>query len=154
MIKKITLTILLLLFLNNCGYQPIYSSKNVKFAVGELTTIGDKKVNKLLIKKLKIYNNNDDLSKIIYNLNITSESTKNISSKDTKGNPATFTLTLLVKLETKNSLGEKNSQSFKQYITYNNNNNKFDLRKYEDSIKENMAESINEDIIQYLQNLN
>ena len=154
MIKKITLTILLLLFLNNCGYQPIYSSKNVKFAVGELTTIGDKKVNKLLIKKLEIYNNDDDLSKIIYNLNITSESTKDISSKDTKGNPATFTLTVLVNLEIKNSLGEKNSQSFKQYTTYNNNNNKFDLRKYEDSIKENMTENINEDIIQYLQNLN
>ena len=96
----------------------------------------------------------NDLSKIIYNLNITSESTKNISSKDTKGNPATFTLTLLVKLEIKNSLGEKNSQSFKQYTTYNNNNNKFNLRKYEDSIKENMTESINEDIVQYLQNLN
>ena len=78
MIKKITLTILLLLFLNNCGYQPIYSSKNVKFAVGELTTIGDKKINKLLIKKLGIYNN-DDLNKIIYNLNITSESTKDNS---------------------------------------------------------------------------
>ena len=154
MIKKITLTILLLLFLNYCGYQPIYSSKNIKFAVGELTTIGDKKVNKLLIKKHEIYNNNNDLSKIIYNLNITSESTKNISSKDTKGNPATFTLTLLVKLEIKNSLGEKNSQSFKQYTTYNNNNNKFDLRKYENSIKENMTESINEDIVQYLQNLN
>ena len=106
-----------------------------------------------MIKKLQIYNDND-LSKIIYNLNITSESTKDISSKDTKGNPTTFTLTLLVKLEIKNSLGEKNSQSFKQYTTYNNNNNKFNLRKYEDSIKENMAESINEDIVQYLQNLN
>ena len=60
----------------------------------------------------------------------------------------------MVKLEIKNSLGENNSQSFKQYTTYNNNNNKFDLRKYEDSIKENMTESINEDIVQYLQNLN
>ena len=53
-----------------------------------------------------------------------------------------------------NKVPKSHVQSFKQYTTYNNNNNKFDLRKYENSIKENMTESINEDIVQYLQNLN
>ena len=37
---------------------------------------------------------------------------------------------------------------------YENEDNKFKLRKYEDSIKRNMIESINESLILYLQNLN
>ena len=35
MIKKITLTALLILFLNGCNYQPIYSSKNDPLEPGE-----------------------------------------------------------------------------------------------------------------------
>ena len=98
MIKKIALAALFLLFLSSCNYQPIYSSKNEKFAVGKLQSTGNKKIDKLLIKKLEIYKN-DDLNKTKYNLNIASEIIKNISSKDKKGNPKTFTLTVSFKLE-------------------------------------------------------
>jgi len=153
MIKKIALAALFLLFLSSCNYQPIYSSKNEKFSVVKLQSSGNKKIDKLLIKKLEIYKN-DDSNKIKYNLNIASEVTKNISSKDKKGNPKTFTLTVSFKLEIENSLGEKKYKVFEQNTTYENDDNKFNLRKYENSIKENMVESINENIIQYLQNLN
>ena len=43
MIKKIALTALLLLFLNGCSYQPIYSSKDENFSIGEFQSSGDKK---------------------------------------------------------------------------------------------------------------
>ena len=153
MIKKIALAAIIILFLNNCNYEPIYSLKNEKFSIGNLQSTGDKKINKLLIKKLEIYKN-DKANKIKYNLNISSEVIKNTSSKDKKGNPTTFTLTLSIKIEVKNSLGEEKSKIFEENTSYNNNNNKFDLRKYENSIKNNMIESINENIILYLQNLN
>ena len=153
MIKKIALATLFLLFLSSCSYQPIYSSKNEKFSVGKLQSTGNKKIDKLLIKKLEIYKN-DVSNKIKYNLNIASEVIKNISSKDKKGNPKTFTLTVFFKLEIENSLGEKKYKVFEQSTTYENDENKFNLRKYENSIKENMIEGINENIIEYLQNLN
>ena len=153
MIKKIALATLFLLFLSSCSYQPIYSSKNEKFSVGKLQSTGNKKIDKLLIKKLEIYKNGDS-NKIKYNLNIASEVIKNISSKDKKGNPKTFTLTVSIKLEIENSLGEKKYKVFEQSTTYENDENKFNLRKYENSIKENMIEGINENIIEYLQNLN
>ncbi len=153
MIKKIALATLFLLFLSSCNYQPIYSSKNEKFSVAKLQSTGNKKIDKLLIKKLEIYKN-DDSNKIKYNLNIASEVIKNISSKDKKGNPKTFTLTVSFKLEIESSLGEKKYKVFEQNTTYENDDNKFNLRKYENSIKENMVEDINENVIQYLQNLN
>ena len=153
MIKKITLTALLILFLNGCNYQPIYSSKNVEFSIGKFQSSGDNKINKLLIKKLEIYkNDNLDIKK--YNLNIDSKVNKNISAKDKKGNPTTFTLKIAFKIEIENSLGEKKLTEFEEYTTYENNDNKFELKKYENSIKRNMIESINENIILYLQNLN
>ena len=153
MIKKIALTAFLILFLNGCNYQPIYSSKNVKFSIGKFQSSGDNKINKLLIKKLEIYKN-DNLDTKKYNLKIDSKINKNISAKDKKGNPTTFTLKIAFKIEIENSLGEKKLTEFEEYTTYENNDNKFELKKYENSIKRNMIESINENIILYLQNLN
>ena len=152
MIKKIALATLFILFLNGCNYQPIYSSKNVKFSIGEFQSFGDIKINKLLIKKLEIYKNgNLDTTK--YNLNITSEVNKIISAKDRKGNPTTFALQIAFKIEIENSLGEKKLTVFEETTSYENNDNKFELKKYEDSIKKNMIETINERLILYLQNL-
>jgi len=153
MIKKIALTAFLILFLNGCNYQPIYSSKNVNFSIVKFESSGDNKINKLLIKKLEIYKN-DSLDTKKYNLKIDSKINKNISAKDKKGNPTTFTLKIAFKIEIENSLGEKKLTEFEEYTTYENNDNKFELKKYENSIKRNMIESINENIILYLQNLN
>ena len=153
MIKKIALSALLILFLNGCNYQPIYSFKNINFSIGKFQSSGDNKINKLLIKKLEIYKN-DSLDVKKYNLNIDSKVNKNISAKDKKGNPTTFTLKIAFKIEIENSLGEKKLTEFEEYTTYENNDNKFELKKYENSIKKNMIESINENIILYLQNLN
>ena len=153
MIKKIALTAFLILFLNGCNYQPIYSSKNVNFSILKFESSGDNKINKLLIKKLEIYKN-DSLDVKKYNLNIDSKVNKNISAKDKKGNPTTFTLKIAFKIEIENSLGEKKLTEFEEYTAYENNDNKFELKKYENSIKKNMIESINENIILYLQNLN
>ena len=153
MIKKIVLAALFVLFLNGCNYQPIYSSKNVQFSLGEFQLSGDNKINKLLIRKLEIYKN-DNLDTTKYNLNIDSEVNKNVSAKDKKGNPTTFTLKIAFKIEIENSLGEKKLKVFEEHTSYENNDNKFKLRKYEDSIKRNMIESINESLILYLQNLN
>ncbi len=153
MIKKFSLAVLFLIFLNSCNYQPIYSSKNVKFSISEFQSTGNNKINKLLIKKLEIYKN-DSLDTTKYNLNIFSEVNKSVSAKDKKGNPTTFALKIAFKIEVENSLGEKKLTVFEESTSYENNENKFELKKYENSIKKNMIESVNENIILYLQNLN
>ena len=107
----------------------------------------------MLIKKLEIYKN-ESLDTTKYNLNITSEVKKIISAKDRKGNPTTFNLKIALKIEIENSLGEKKLTVFEESTSYENNDNKFELKKYENSIKKNMIESINQNIILYLQTLN
>ena len=153
MIKKIALAAILILFLNGCNYEPIYSLKNEKFSIGNLQSTGNKKINKLLIKKLSIYKN-EKSNKIKYDLNIISEVNKNTLTKDKKGNPTTFNLKVTITVEIENSLGEKKSKIFEKNTNYDNNENKFDLKKYEDSIKNNMVENIFQSIILHLQSLN
>tara|TARA_B100000886_G_C20349640_1_gene460280 strand:+ start:68 stop:535 length:468 start_codon:yes stop_codon:yes gene_type:complete len=150
MIKKIILLSFLLLFLNNCGYTPIYSKKSQNFQIDEIETSGEKKVNKLLYNKLKVYSNNP-VAKKTFNLNIISKSTKTIIAKDKKGNPSQFSIELSIALQITDSFNNKVDRIFSESSAYDNNDNKFNLRKYEDNLIENMTETIFSEIILFIQ---
>ena len=49
MIKKITFLCLILMFLNSCGYKPIYSKKSQGFEISTTETYGDKSGSLLLV---------------------------------------------------------------------------------------------------------
>ena len=150
MIKKIILLSFLILFINNCGYTPIYSKKSQDFQISKIETSGEVKVNKLLYNKLKIYSNNPNARKT-FNLNINSLSTKTTISKDKKGNPTQFSIELSITLQITDGLDNKVDRIFSESSTYDNNDNKFDLRKYEDNLIENMTEKLFSEIILFIQ---
>ena len=150
MIKKIILLSFLILFLNNCGYTPIYSKKSQDFQISKIETSGEVKVNKLLYNKLKIYSDNPNARKT-FNLNINSLSTKTTISKDKKGNPTQFSIELSITLQITDGLDNKVDRIFSESSTYDNNDNKFDLRKYEDNLIENMTEKLFSEIILFIQ---
>ena len=150
MIKKIILLSFLILFFNNCGYTPIYSKKSQDFQISKIETSGEVKVNKLLYNKLKIYSDNPNARKT-FNLNINSLSTKTTISKDKKGNPTQFSIELSITLQITDGLDNKVDRIFSESSTYDNNDNKFDLRKYEDNLIENMTEKLFSEIILFIQ---
>ena len=150
MIKKIILLSFLILFLNNCGYTPIYSKKSQDFQISKIETSGEVKVNKLLYNKLKVYSDNPNARKT-FNLNINSLSTKTTIAKDKKGNPTQFSIELSITLQITDGLDNKVDKIFSENNTYNNNDNKFDLRKYENNLIENMTEKIFSEIILFIQ---
>ena len=150
MIKKIILLSFLLLFLNNCGYTPIYSKKSQDFQIDEIETSGEIKVNKLLYNKLKVYSDNPIANKT-FNLNIISKSTKTIIAKDKKGNPSQFSIELSIALQITDGFNNKVVRIFSESSAYDNNDNKFSLRKYEDNLIENMTETIFSEIILFIQ---
>ena len=150
MIKKIILLSFLILFLNNCGYTPIYSKKSQDFQISKIETSGEVKVNKLLYNKLKIYSDNPNARKT-FNLNINSLSTKTTIAKDKKGNPTQFSIELSITLEITDGLDNKVDRIFSESSTYDNNDNKFDLRKYEDNLIENMTEKLFSEIMLFIQ---
>ena len=150
MIKKIILLSFLILFLNNCGYTPIYSKKSQDFQISKIETSGEVKVNKLLYNKLKVYSDNP-IAKKNFNLNINSSSTKTTITKDKKGNPTQFSIELSITLQITDDLDNKVERIFSENSTYDNNDNKFDLRKYENNLIENMTEKLFSEIILFIQ---
>ena len=99
-LKKIITTLSFLLLLS-CGYEPIYSKKqinsNYNFSINTINYIGDNKVNQLLKNKL-----NKNLSKEkkspSSNLNLNSKVEKVITAKDKKGNPTKFLIKIIINL--------------------------------------------------------
>ena len=149
--KKIFL-ILIILFLNGCGYTPLYSSKDSNYKVISL----NKNVNNSLTNYIQnsievISNENAEKS-----LNISFEYNENISVilKNSKGDPTKNRLNVVIDL----SLVDSNnnlitSKQFSESFEYNIDDNKFNLKQYEKNIKFNLIEDITQQILVFLANV-
>ena len=146
MIKKILFLFFIIIFFNNCGYTPIYSKKSQSFEIVETEYFGEKKVNKILSNKLKIYKKNPEAIKK-FNIFVNSKTTKATITKDKKGNPTQFSMGISITLKINNEI----EKTFLENSTYDNSEDKFDLRKYEDNLIQNMTETIFSEMILFLQ---
>ena len=153
MIKKISLLILTLIILNNCGYTPIYSKKNYNFEIKKIEMLGETTINKLLSNKLKVYKDNPE-AKNSLSLIINSQSFKTTITKDKKGNPTQFSMSINVDVKVIDDSNNQTETTFSENITYDNSNNKFDLRKYEDNLVKNMSEKIFSELTLFIQTKN
>ena len=153
MIRKIVLIFFLMLFLNNCGYTPIYSKKNQNFEINKIELIGNLKVNKFLSNKFKIYKNNSS-ARNSYDIILNSALNKTTITKDKKGNATQFSMNISINIKLIDSSNNQTTFGFSETSAYDNSNNKFDLRKYEDSLIKNMSEKIFSEIILFIQTKN
>ena len=146
--KKITIIISFLLLLS-CGYKPIFSSSKANFSITEIKLLGEKSIGSKIKKNLNIYKNVENKS-IFYSLKINSDQKKDIVSKDAKGDPKIFEIQVLVNLTVLENNKIKNKKNFKESFTYNNSTNKFDLKRYEKNIEDNLIKKIITKITIYL----
>lgn len=153
MIKKISLLILTLIILNNCGYTPIYSKKNYNFEIKNIEMLGETTINKLLSNKLKVYKDNPE-AKNSLSLIINSQSFKTTITKDKKGNPTQFSMSINVDVKVIDDSNNQIETTFSENSTYDNSDNKFDLRKYEDNLVKNMSEKIFSELTLFIQTKN
>ncbi len=150
---KIKLVKLLIFFflISACGYSPIFSNKENNFSVVILSSTGNNKLNKILEKKLSKYTGIDNDK--FFTLEIDTKLNKTISTKDSKGNPKTFTININSIILIKDSSGKLSEKKYYKSINYNNSDDKFDLHKYENKIAKNLIEKISEELIIYLQSV-
>ena len=151
-LKKIITTLSFLLLLS-CGYEPMYSKKqinsNYNFSINTINLIGDKKDNQILKNKLK-RNLNKEKKSTEFNLNLNSRVAKTVTSKDKKGNPIKFSIKIIINLEIFESEILKNKTEFEEKFEYDNKSNKFGLKQYEKSIKDSLISKLSDEIIRYL----
>ena len=142
MLKK-TFTLILLLLLTSCGYEAIHSKKNsvnYDFSISELTFVGERNVNLKIKEKLNNYILNKKDKNFI--LKISSSTEKVVIAKNASGDPTNFQSTIIVNVEVLMGDNFKNSFRFIENFKYSNIKNKLDLKKYENDIKNNLAETI------------
>jgi hypothetical protein len=150
--KKI-FTILILILVYGCsGYEPIYSSKGFDFYINEIEISSDDKISQKLIKKLKPYRiakNNKQ------RLDIKIDSVKQIRSiaKNAKGDDTTFEMIIGSRIKIVLINQPEIDITFEEKFSYNNQENKFDLKQYQKNIEENLINTILEKFFIRLRNL-
>ena len=150
-IYKLNYLILSFFFIVSCGYQPLYSNKEINFYIYKINSFGDEKINKALINKLELYKDKNSNKRI--ELEINSKINKTTTSKDTKGNPKTFRIEIISQIKVIEGEKINLDKIFSKSSNYNNSSKKFELRQYEENLKINLIDKISEDIIGYLQTL-
>ena len=150
--KKIIL--LLLLLLSSCGYEAIYSKKNsvnYNFSVSELNFVGNRTVNLKIKEKLNNYTQGKKDKDFILMISSTSE--KIILAKNIAGDATSFKNTISINVEVLMNNKFKNDFIILESFNYNNISNKFNLKKYEEEIKNNLAETASDKLIFKLSNI-
>jgi len=146
MIKKNIIMVCLILFLNSCGFTPIYLKKNdIKFSIEQVNYSGDRDLNNFLKINLDQYKN----EKIDNKISIDAKSTykKIILSKDGTGEVTNYQLEAEVIFIIKSN--NKEIQIIEKKII-DAMDDKFEEARYERIIKQNFASSITNKLISEL----
>ena len=149
--KKI---ILLLFLLSSCGYEAIHSKKNSVnyiFSINELSFTGDRKINLKIKERLSNYTQSKKDKDFILRISSTSE--KIVLAKNAAGDATDFKSTISINVEV--LMGNKIKSNFiiLESFNYNNISNKFNLKKYEEEIKNNLAETASDKLVFKLSNI-
>ncbi len=152
MIKNKIFFLTIFVFLTQCGYQTIYSNKDTNFNISEIKIFNDQNIGRQIKNRLSFLNNRST-NVDSYSLEIDSKFEKTTASKDKQGNPNTFNILVTVKVNLISNINLKETKVFSEGINYDNNDNKFSLRKYEDSLKKNLTEKIIDNLLIYLQSI-
>jgi hypothetical protein len=145
--KKI-FSFLFLFLLSSCSYEAIYSKKkilNYDFSISEINFTGDREVNIKMKEKLNNYTINKKNKN--FKVDILSFVTKAVSAKNISGDATSFKSTVSIKVDLVMNNKLKNNFSISESFNYNNNSNKFNLKTYEENIKNNLSETITEKLI-------
>ena len=144
--KSLVITIMLSIILTNCGFKPIYNSKNGNFQIIEIKNKNENKNSFFIENIIMSLSNKDALKKLKLEMDYKKLFTTIL--KDNKGDPSKKKLSIFVNLTVKderdNVLTNKN---FDEEFSYDVQSDKFNMFQYEDNIINNLNSKISNDII-------
>ena len=144
--------IILIYFLTSCGYQPVYVNNSYnEISFKEIKLLGDKRINRQVMSTLLI--KEDQYNDILNSLTLNSEEIISETSRDAKGQVATYRTTIIVKYIVTNNDKIISEKIFNKDFSYNKKDNKFDLVEYQKEIKTSLVNEIIEELIIFI-NLN
>lgn len=146
MIRKKIYFLSILLILSSCGFDPLYSNKNINYTISKIN-YENTKLNNKIVRALKSLTSGDNLKKI--SIDLDTQKQKRVKSKNSKGDPIIYELSIQLNIKTNNF-----DKNLIQSITYNNNADKFQLNLYEKELEETLINRLIEDTLQFLTIIN
>ncbi len=138
--------VILSILLTNCGFKPIYSSKNSNFEIIEIINENENKNSFAIEKMVMALSNQDAVKKVKLEMNY--KQTFSTILKDNKGDPSkkklSISVNLIVKNEKDNVLANKN---FNEEFSYDVQSDKFNMAQYENNITDNLNNKVSNDIL-------
>lgn len=144
--KSLISIIVLSLILTNCGFKPIYNSKNSNFEVIEIENKNKNKKSFSIEKAIMSLSNKNAKNKV--KLELDYKQSVSTILKDSKGDPSKKKLSINVILKVKNDRDNiLIDQSFNKEFNYDVQSDKFGMSQYEENITDNLNSKISNDII-------
>lgn len=143
------LLILLIFFISSCGYKPVYiKNDQLILEFNKIDSIGDQRLNKKIISTVGLIENesNNSLDELILETNFNIEET----SKNLKGEVETYRSIISVQLTIKKDDKILKNKFFLNEFSYNNKDNKFELKQLQNEIKNNIVNKSSEEILLFL----
>jgi|TARA_B100001059_G_scaffold234988_1_gene279180 outer membrane lipopolysaccharide assembly protein LptE/RlpB len=144
--KKIIFYFCFFLLFGCSGFEPLFSSKNISYYIADIESVDKNDVTKRISKRLG--NIKKDNTKKGYSLKVSANMKKIISSKDNKGQVSAYRMIVSANFDVRNNDSNiliGNIKLDKDFI-YDNQKNKFELKKYEKIIQENLIDKILQEI--------
>ena len=148
-----TLAFFFIIGLSACSYKPIFSEQNYGFEIEKIILNGEKDINRIINSKLKSIKSDGEIEKERYTLVIQSKKSREIVSKDSKGDPLKFKLIIFVEYEVSKNGNLLLNNKIEKNNVYNNETDKFELEQTEDIILEKLTESISDSLVSSIINL-
>ena len=138
--------IVLSVMLANCGFKPIYNSKNSNFQIIEIKNENKNKNSFFIENTIMSLSNKDALTKL--KLEIDYDQSLTTVLKDSKGDPSKKKISVIVNLKIKNERDNLlSTKNFNEEFNYDVQSDKFNMSQYEDNIINNLNNKISNDII-------
>jgi|TARA_Y100000389_G_scaffold204921_1_gene260844 hypothetical protein len=141
--------LLLLFWISQCGYQPIYSNNSQKnFDFFEIITQGENDINRNIINSISL--REDKNNKLLNEFWLKTFFTVNETSKNSKGQVGSYRSSILVEVILKKNKNILKKKEFSKEFSYNNLANKFELVEYQNDIKDKLTNEVIEEIFLFL----
>lgn len=141
--------VLFAIFLSNCaGYKPIFSPTDIDFKAVKINYDPKDKISKKIEKKILNISNDNGSKQIEFILS--SKKEERILSKDKKGNPLIFEISITTNLEIIFADSKTKKYIFNERFNYNNQSDKFELAQQKKISEKIILERLFEKILDQL----
>ena len=133
------------LAISACGFEPINKTFNYNYYIKNISYSGDLKVNQLLKKNFNSLQQNISATKF-YDLKFNTETERVIKSKNSSGEVTGYKISISINLIASKNEKKIVEKTYNENVSYSNLSSKFELKQYENILKEDLVRKVSLEI--------